>query len=231
MYTGHIVALTLALCAGNVKAAGLDSKTNASVPPVEAAKGLSNSAAAIVSMDLLDTKARIGIGDIVSYRVIEDREDPKQLRVAESGEVDIPYLGRFAMANKTCKAVAEELKVALEKELYYKATVIVALDLQNKEREKEPLGKVYVIGQVRQAGPQNIPRDETFTVGKAILAAGGFGDFANRRKVKLTRKRPGQKDATYTVDVSEVWEKGRSEYDLPVEPGDTVFVPARLINF
>jgi len=182
-------------------------------------------------MDLLDNQRKLGVGDIVSYRVIEDREDPKQLRVAESGELDIPYLGRFAASNKTCRGLAEELKDALERELYYKATVIVALDLQNREREKEPLGKVWVIGQVRQPGAQNIPRDEPFTVSNAILAAGGFGDFANRKKVKLTRKRPGQKDATFTIDVTDIWENGKSQYDLKVEPGDSIFVPQRLINF
>jgi polysaccharide biosynthesis/export protein len=225
-----LVFAFFALCGAMLTVSAAESQTNQS-PAAAPAKAASNSAAAILSMDLLDGQRKLGIGDVVSYRVIEDREDPKQLRVAESGELDIPYLGRFAASNKTCRVLAGELKDALEQELYYKATVIVALDLQNREREKEPLGKVYVIGQVRQPGAQNVPRDEPFTVGNAILAAGGFSDFANRKKVKLTRKRPGQKDASFTVDVTDVWENGKSQYDLKVEPGDSIFVPARLINF
>jgi polysaccharide biosynthesis/export protein len=221
----------MSLCVGVLAISAAGAATNQGTAAVRGPKGSTNSAAAILSMHLLDNQRKLGVGDIVSYRVIEDREDPKQLRVTESGDLDIPYLGRFGASNKTCRVLAEELKEELERELYYKATVIVALDLQNREREREPLGKVWVIGQVRQPGPQNIPRDEPFTVGNAILSAGGFSDFANRKRVKLTRKRPGLKDAIFTIDVAGVWENGKSEYDMKVEPGDSIFVPQRLINF
>jgi polysaccharide biosynthesis/export protein len=231
VYRKSLLVLAFGLCFGALNLSAADLTTNQSTALAGPTKAPTNSAAAILSMDLLDNQRKLGVGDIVSYRVIEDREDAKQLRVAESGELDIPYLGRFAASNKTCRGLAEALKSELERDLYYTATVIVALDLQNREREKEPLGKVWVIGQVRQPGSQNIPRDEPFTVSNAILAAGGFGDFANRKKVKLTRKRPGQKDATYTIDVTDIWENGKSQYDLKVEPGDSIFVPQRLINF
>jgi polysaccharide biosynthesis/export protein len=236
MFMRHSLCLMALIIANLWSLQGAESKTNAASRVISKNAPVAKTtnvvgASAILSMDLLDDEAVLGIGDIVSYRVIEDKEDAKQLRIAESGELDIPYLGRFAAARKTCKVLAEELKKALEKELYIKATVIVALDLQDKAREKESIGKVYVIGQVRAAGAQDIPGDQEFTVSKAILAAGGFGDFANRKRVKLSRKREGEKDATFTIDVTEVWEKGKTERDFPVEPGDTIFVPKRLINF
>ena len=236
MFMRHSLCLMAVMAAGLLSLQGAESKTNATkrgenkTAPIAQTTNVS-AAAAILSMELLDDEEELGVGDVVSYRVIEDKEDAKQLRVAESGELDIPYLGRFAAAKKTCKVLAGELKRALEKELYIKATVIVALDLQDKDREKESIGKVYVIGQVRSPGAQNIPGDEPFTVSKAILAAGGFGDFAKRTRVKLSRKREGEKDATFMIDVTEVWEKGKTERDVPVEPGDTIFVPKRLINF
>lgn len=242
MYMRHWLVLSLAALLAGMSAKAAGSKTDATAAPPATAvatgaaissNGVSRGASAIVSMDLLDDKRKLGIGDLVSYRVIEDREDAKPLRVAESGDVDIPYLGRFSATNKTCKQLAGELKKVLETDLYFTATVIVALDLQDKVREKESPGKVDVIGQVRGARSIPIPGDEPFTVSKAILAAGGFSDFANRRKVKLTRKpaEVGRKPLTFTIDVTEIWEKGKSQYDLSVEPGDTIFVPARLVNF
>jgi protein involved in polysaccharide export with SLBB domain len=72
-----------------------------------------------------------------------------------------------------------------------------------------------------------------FTLSKALLRAGGFGDFADKKHVKLTRKPgPGENDnKIFVVDVAEILERGKTEKDLKLEPGDLIFVPSRLINF
>src|SRR5262249_35593265 len=155
-----------------------------------------------------------------SFRVIEDKEESKPLMVTDSGELEIPYLGRVNAANKTCQALAKEVKVALEKELYYKATVILAIDQLNKKR-----GSVYMVGQIRTSGPVEIPSDEVLTVSKAILRAGGFGDFADKKHVKITRHNPGAKDKTLVVDLAEILEKGQMDKDVALEPGDLIFIP------
>jgi len=188
---------------------------------------LTTNAIFYVSMDALDDKQLLGSGDRVSYRVIEDKEEPKSLVVSDSGELEIPYYGRIKAADKTCKAVARDIKAALEKDLYYQATVIVAIDQLNKKR-----GSVYLVGQIRVSGAQDIPSDEVFTLSKAILKAGGFSDFADKKRVKLTRKDPaGGENKVFLVDVSEIFEKGRTDKDIKVEAGDLIFVPSRLLNF
>jgi protein involved in polysaccharide export with SLBB domain len=63
---------------------------------------------------------------------------------------------------------------------------------------------------VRNQGALEIPSDEAFTVSRAILRAGGFADFANRKAVKLTRKNGD----TLTVDVVKVLEKGQIDKDI-----------------
>ena len=70
------------------------------------------------------------------------------------------------------------------------------------------------------------------TLSKAILRAGGFSDFADKQKVKVTRKsRPGEPDQTFTVNVGLILEKGRNDLDLTLEPGDMVYVPERTFRF
>ncbi|MGZ5513302.1 MAG: polysaccharide biosynthesis/export family protein, partial [Chthoniobacterales bacterium] len=71
-----------------------------------------------------------------------------------------------------------------------------------------------------------IPPDEDYTVSKAVIRAGGFGDFANKRKVKLTRKN-GQE---LIIDLKRIIEEGRTDEDVIVQPDDRIFVPQRLIN-
>jgi len=177
--------------------------------------------------DTLDDKHRLAIGDRLSFRIIEDEEDPKQLSVTDSGDLEFPYIGRFPATGKTCKQLAGELKTELEKDYYYKATVIVAVDIMTKSR-----GKVYLVGPVRTPGPQEIPSDEILTLSKAILRAGGFSDFADQKNVKVTRKsNTDAEDQKFVVNVADVLAKGKTESDLPLEPGDLIYVPERSIRF
>jgi polysaccharide biosynthesis/export protein len=116
----------------------------------------------------------------------------------------------------------------LEREYYYQATVILAVDSMTKSR-----GKVYLVGPVRVPGALDIPSDEVLTLSKAIMRAGGFNDFADRHNVKVTRKTgPGEADnKTFVVDVALILEKGKTDRDLTLEPGDLVLIPERLIRF
>lgn len=178
-------------------------------------------------MDTLDDKHRLAIGDRLSFRIVEDEENPKELVVTDSGDLEVPYLGRFTAVGKSCKELAWALKTELEKEFYYQATVIVAVDLMAKSR-----GKIYLNGAVRLPGPQEIPSDENLTVSKAILRAGGFAEFADKKNVKVTRKAgDGVANQTITVNVEVILEQGKSEADLSLLTGDLIYVPERLVRF
>ena len=175
------------------------------------------------SMTVLDERKKLGPNDYLSFRVVEDRDNESQhLRVNDNGELEVPYVGLVQASGKSCKELAYTVKAALEREYYFHATVIIAVDrISEKSR-----GKVYVYGSVKGQGPQEIPADESYTVSKAIIRAGGFGDFANKRKVKLTRK-SGQ---DLIVDLKRVIEEGHTEEDVVLQPDDQIYVPQRLIN-
>jgi polysaccharide biosynthesis/export protein len=176
------------------------------------------------SMTVLDDKKKLGSNDFVSFRVVEDRDNESQhLRVNDNGELEVPYVGLVQAAGKSCKELAYTVKAALEREYYYHATVIIAVDhISEKSR-----GKVYVYGSVKGQGPQEIPADESYTVSKAIIRAGGFGDFADKKKIKLTRKN----GETVTVNLKRVIEEGRTDEDVVVRPDDQIYVPQKLVNF
>jgi protein involved in polysaccharide export with SLBB domain len=175
-----------------------------------------------------DDKYKLRVGDKISLQILEDRDAPKSLVVADSGELDVPYVGRVPASDKTCKQLADELKKRLEAEYYYRATVIIALDVANKF-----LGRVYVWGQVRNQGPIDIAVNENLTAGKAILRAGGFADFANKKRVKVVRS--GGADSagkqSFELNMVDVLEKGKTEKDVILQPDDFIIVPSRLINF
>jgi len=180
------------------------------------------------SMDALDDKHTLAIGDVLSFRIVEDEEGPKPLVVTDSGDLEVPYIGRFPAENRTCRQLARELKTALEKEYYYQATVIIAVDSMARSR-----GKVYLVGPVRMPGPQDIPSDEVLTLSKAVLRAGGFTDFADRHNVKITRQgSAGESDkVTMVVDVGQIFDKGKTEKDVALKPNDLIYIPERMVRF
>jgi len=195
-----------------------------SVAPSAPSAALPSSA----GMDGLDNKHKLAIGDQVSIRILEDEDAPKTLSVTDSGDIESPYIGRQSAEGKTCRELAFALKTDLEKKYYYQATVIVSVDVMTKSR-----GRVYLVGPIRVPGPQDIPSDETFTLSKAILRAGGFTDFANKHHVKVTRRArtSGGRDQTFVVDVGSILENGKTDADLKLEPDDFIYVPDRLIRF
>jgi len=82
------------------------------------------------------------------------------------------------------------------------------------------LDRVYIIGQVRQAGAINLPSDRDLSVSKAISLAGGFDKFAKQGEVQLIRSVGGIE----VVDVQAIL-RGAEDEEPVLQPGDTIYVP------
>ena len=82
-----------------------------------------------ISPDTLDENRKLTIGDRLSYSIAEEKKPAVGLVVMDSGEVDIPLIGRVPAAGRTCRELAASLKAPLEKTYFVKATVVVSLDI------------------------------------------------------------------------------------------------------
>ena len=164
---------------------------------------------------------KLRVGDKIAFQIKEDRDPARFLTIADSGEVDFPYIGRMKAADKTCKQLIADCKTELEKDYYYKATVIVALEYATPF-----LGRVYVWGQVKNQGAIDLRVNENLRVSQAILRAGGFADFAKRTAVKLIRA-----GKTTELNMVEIIDKGRIDKDVILQPDDTIVVPSSPFNF
>jgi protein involved in polysaccharide export with SLBB domain len=183
--------------------------------------------AAQVDMDRLDSTLKLAIGDQLSFRIKEDREEkPRQLLVTDSGEIELPYIGRHRVVDKSCKEAALEIKKRLEENFYWCATVLISVDQYSRSK-----GSVLVSGAVRTPGEVPLPQGEAMTISRAILKAGGFSDFADKDSVRLTRINAEGKREERIVDVQEILEKGRIDKDVPLQKGDSIYVRQRSINF
>ncbi len=192
-------------------------------------------------MSALDDKVPLEAGDTISFRVIEDRDEPVTRIVTDTGEIEFPYINGVKVEGKTCHEVAVEVKKLLEVDYYKQATVIIGLDLIVGSDKTKPKDMAWVMGEVKQVGPLELMKAQPMTVSQLIMRAGGFGDFADQRKVKVIHRLTGSPSASENasdisnakdfqiVDVKSVFD-GKTSSDPVVRAGDYIIVPKKFIN-
>lgn len=155
--------------------------------------------------------ARLAVGDYVKVTLsgIQEPPPPHEEQIKEDGTITLPNLDPVKAEGKTLGELQKEIYTKYVPLIYKRLTVTVSSEKR----------VYYVQGQVRNPGRQEYLGQTT--VLKAIASAQDFTDFADRRKVFLTRA-----DGT-RVTVDCVKAAKDSTYDLPVFPGDKIEVIMR----
>lgn len=179
-------------------------------------------------MESLDPDAKLGAGDRLTLVVEEDREQGIPKVVSATGEIDVfPIKGRVKVSGKTTTEAAAEIKRLLEKDYYYTATVKLSLDSRTQAAKA---GSVTISGEVRMVGPIDLLNGEKLTVSQAVLKAGGFGPFADQRRVQVTRTEGGS-TRQFNVDVKFILGKGAVDKDVILQDGDRINIPRATVIF
>jgi protein involved in polysaccharide export with SLBB domain len=71
---------------------------------------------------------------------------------------------------------------------------------------------------------------EPLTLSNAILKAGAFTEWADQKKVKVTRKVGGESQTTI-YNVRHIIETGDINSDPILQDGDRIFVPKTFLRF
>ena len=130
-----------------------------------------------------------------------------EVKVDESGKVSMPYIGSIAAANLTTVQLKKAIEdTYVQQEIFTNPNVTVDLKEQRF---------VDVTGEVRM--PQRVPYTKDLTALGAVAACGGFTDFANRRKVKLT-----QSGVTREFNAEEI--QADPSRDIRLLPNDKIHV-------
>ena len=129
-------------------------------------------------------------------------------RIGEDGTISLPYIGQVKAVGKTASQLQKEIRELYVPQYYPGLTVTVFGENRY----------FYVDGDVR--GPNKYEFTGEMTVVKAISVAGGFTDFANKKKVQVTHA--GHKQI---VNVPKAIDDPK--LDISVYPGDKIWVPRR----
>jgi protein involved in polysaccharide export with SLBB domain len=136
-------------------------------------------------------------------------------------------------AGRTCKDLAYTIKRDLEKSFFISATVLITIDqipetdsIYSKEMET-----YTVFGFVLKQGKYDLPATEDVTISQAILRAGGFAQFADKKHVRIVRSTPSQGEKTILVDVESIMVKGQMQKDIYIRKNDVLIIPEKTVNF
>jgi len=163
-----------------------------------------------------DGAHHVAPGDVLQITVYAggDKQDEFELEIQSTGTIVCPMAGVLALEGMSVAQVADKVRGILARDFYVDPEVVVSL--------KESGGRIYVLGEVKNAGA--FPLQVAPTALSACVLAGGFTDFAAPRHGRITRLEEG-KPKVIEIDLVKV-QQGKRE-DLPLLAGDRIEVPRR----
>jgi protein involved in polysaccharide export with SLBB domain len=158
---------------------------------------------------------RFAIGDLIriTFSGASFEIAPHEERIKEDGTITMPLIGAVQAGGKSHGELQREITDRYVPDYYRRLTVTVSSDQR----------VYFVSGQVRQPGRQ-VYIGAT-TVLKAVTSSGGFTDFADRRRVVLTRA-DGRRQEVDCIRAAR-----DAALDPAVFPGDRIDVPMRGLPF
>jgi len=149
-------------------------------------------------------------GDVIMVSYPGAPELNTTQRIQANGRVSLPKIGDVSASGKSVASLQSQLTGMYTNQLT-NPTVLVAVETA--------ASGVYVSGEVQKPG--KISLDRPMTAFEAVMEAGGFSKFANRKQVVVVRK-VGAKHQRYALNLDDTINGGGSAFYL--RPYDTVFV-------
>ena len=159
------------------------------------------------SLDATSYTLRVGDQLTVNFFDITPAIQPVTDQIKEDGTITLIYNEKFQAVGKTVSQLQNDVHTRYVPAYVKYMTVNIAV-----------LNRTYTVwGEVRAGNQFGYPGH--MTVLKAIAGAGGFTDYANKKKVKVTRADHRQ------LIVNCIKAQEDPDLDLEIFPGDTIYVP------
>lgn len=174
-----------------------------------------------------DPGYRLTAGDTVAITIFNELELAASRTIGDAGEVRLPLIGEIHLQGRTVREAEHAIEARYRERKLLRAPVVHLVVAAYLPRE------VSVLGAVRQPGAVGFPRDVTsLDIVEIITRVGGFLPISKADAVVLTRRTADGKDTVTVIDLDNVIsgrrKLGRDRADVPVFPGDRIWVPERL---
>lgn len=153
---------------------------------------------------------KLGPEDVIFIRVWREPELTGPILVRPDGKISMPLIGELEAAGVTPEELSKNITEALGK-VMNRPEVFISVQQVNSK-------KYYLVGEVNRAG--EYPLITRTTVFDAISKAGGLREYANGKKIVISRG-----DKRIKFNYKEVLAGKNLSQNIDLENGDTVIVP------
>ena len=157
-----------------------------------------------------DITLRVGDLVIITFQNAPDLNLHEE-RIKEDGSITLKHIGSMKAAGKTRGELQKDIQTAYVPKYY--PNLVATIKAEDRY--------FFVAGDVKM--PNRYVYAGQTTVLNCIATANGFTEYARKTKVVVTRVDGKQ----YTVDCEKA--EKNPKLDLPIYPGDRIFVPRRPI--
>ena len=156
----------------------------------------------------------IGPTDVLGVVFWGDRDLTSDVTVRPDGKISLPLLNDVVAAGLTPVQLRARLTEDAKRFIKEPVITVVVRQVNNN--------RAFITGQGMHPGPYALPGPTT--VLQLIAMAGGFGDFADRKHVLITRLDNGVQRA-FSFNYDDVLKRRDLSQNIVLKPGDTVVVP------
>ncbi len=153
---------------------------------------------------------RLGPDDVIGIQVWREADLTRELSIRPDGRITLPLAGELKAADLTPVQLGEEITKALTQFINNPQVTVTVLSVRSK--------RYYISGEVGRPGAY--PLASPITVFEALTMAGGFRDFANKKKIVVVR---GAK--RFKFNWNEVVKGKNLGQNIQLESGDQILVP------
>ncbi len=155
-------------------------------------------------------------GDLLQVTVFEAEDLKREVRVGDRGAIMLPLLGAVNVKGLTTREAAQKVESEYRKKYLQDPHV----DIFVKEYQG---GKITLLGQFRKPGTYN------YFGRQRLLDVLALGEGLNEKAGRTIQVRRTEGDvnrpSTYLIDLDEIVDGGKAELNIPIQRGDTIYVP------
>lgn len=152
----------------------------------------------------------IGGEDVISIQTWRHPEFSFNMAVRPDGKISVPLVGEMQIGGMTPDAFSKKFAEAIGDYVRNPEVFVQVLDVRSK--------KYFIDGEVFKAG--EYPLVARVRVLEALSKAGGFRDFANKKKIRILRG-----TQTFKFNWEEVVKGKNVDQNIFIENGDHIIVP------
>jgi polysaccharide biosynthesis/export protein len=159
---------------------------------------------------------RIGPEDRLAIDVWQNEDVSRTVVVRPDGMITLPLLNDVRAEGLTPEQLRDILATRLEEFIPNVEVAVIVMEIGSI--------KVSVLGEVQTPG-RFVLRDQA-TILDALALAGGFKEYANRKRIVITRQE-GQKRQRYFYNFDNADQAYGADENFMLKRGDIIVVPSR----